>query len=218
MRYAAIHFDMDGVIADTEPLHVIAEQQTCRDFNFAIDPNEWGGFKGKTAEDIFHHLLYRYGDPKRQTVRQLIDHKTELFLGLAKKELKPIDGVLEFLRWSRDNHGVMNLVTSSNKRVQECITDAFSIGHYFDHIITGDDVTNGKPHPEPYLTSLKRSGARAEHSVIIEDSKSGIQAGLGAGCSVLGIATSHTTRELSEVEPTFIANDYATARRILELV
>ncbi len=216
MKYTAIHFDMDGVIANTEPLHVQAEQQTCRDFNFAIDPDEWGGFKGKTAYDIFDHLLHNYGDPRKNTVEELINHKTNIFIDMAKKDLQPIDGALEFLKWARDNHVVMTLVTSSNKRVQECIIESFDVGHYFDHIVTGDDITNGKPHPEPYLRSLTQSGVLGKDSVVIEDSKSGIISGLDSGCSVLAITTSHPTRELEEVNPTFIANDYIEARKILE--
>lgn len=55
-KFNAIHFDMDGVLANTEPLHVTAEQQTCEDYNFAIDPDQWGGSRGRLRKlflDIF---------------------------------------------------------------------------------------------------------------------------------------------------------------------
>ena len=203
---------MDGVIADTEPFHVAAEQQTCRDYNFAIDPNQWDGFKGQTASDIFNFLLNQYGDPRAQTVDELIDHKTELFLDMAQGSLEPIDGALDFLHWARASHDTMTLVTSSNRRVQECIIGRLGIRNLFDNIVTGDDIVNGKPHPEPYLLSIKQSGARAEGSLVIEDSKSGIQSALAAQCAVLAIATSHSLEELRQVNPTLVATDFTDAR------
>jgi HAD superfamily hydrolase (TIGR01509 family) len=215
-RFNAIHFDMDGILANTEPLHVAAEQQTCDDYDFAIDPDQWSGFKGQTAEAIFGYLLNNYGDPQSQTVDELIDHKTELFLHMAKERLEPIEGSLDFLQWARDTHEKVALVTSSNRRVQECIIGRFGVAHLFDSIITGDDISNGKPDPEPYLRSLQQTGSLAEKSLVIEDSKSGIQSGLGARCAVLAAATSHTVEELRGARPTFIAADFTDARHQLE--
>lgn len=207
---------MDGVIANTEPLHVEAEQQTCRDFDFSIQPEQWGGFKGQTADAIFGHLLEKYGRPTEQTVEQLIDHKTQLFLDMASRELEPIDGALDFLDWTRANYETVTLVTSSNRRVQECIIGRFGIAHLFDSVITGDDITNGKPHPEPYLRSMAQTNTRAESALVIEDSKSGISSALAAKCAVLAIATSHPPEELREASPTFIAVDYQDARSQIE--
>lgn len=212
--FEAVHFDMDGVLADTEPLHVAAEQQTCRDFDFDINPASWGGFKGMTAQAIFQHLLEKYGDPETQTVGELIAHKTNLFLDNAKTDLEPIDGALDFLQWARDSHDKIALVTSSNRRVQECIIGSFGIGSYFDSIITGDDITNGKPDPEPYLKSLKETDAQPESSLVIEDSKSGIRSALAAKCSVLALTTSYSAEELRQVNPTFIST-YSNARNVL---
>jgi HAD superfamily hydrolase (TIGR01509 family) len=216
MKYRAVHFDMDGVIANTEPLHVEAEQQTCHDFDFEIDSESWGDFKGMTADVIFTHLLNNYGNPETQSVEQLVDHKTRLFLEMAQSRLEPIDGALDFLQWTRDNHDLMTLVTSSNRRVQECVIGCFGVMHYFDNIVTGDDVTNGKPNPEPYLLSLEQTGSSAYDSVVIEDSKSGILSALAAKCHVLAITTSHPESELREVSPTYVVDNYRQAKTLLK--
>jgi HAD superfamily hydrolase (TIGR01509 family) len=211
-RFEAIHFDMDGVIADTEPIHVAAEKQACLDHGFEIDPADWAGFKGRTAHDIFGHLIKTYGDPKKHDVQTLIDHKTGLFLEKAKTQLQPIDGILDFLRWAREAHKKMSLVTSSNKRVQSFIIEALGIKELFDVFINGDDITKGKPHPEPYWMALKALGIGANRSVVIEDSASGIRSAKSAGCAVLAIATSHSPEELKLERPDFIAVDYTDAR------
>jgi beta-phosphoglucomutase len=210
-KYNAIHFDMDGVIADTEAFHVAAEQQTCLDFNFDIDPSEWRGFKGRTATDIFNHLIEQYGDPAVHDAETLISHKTDVFIDSLTGKLTEIDGVLNFLDWSRTNHPHMSLVTSSNRRIQTFITEALGIANLFDVIVTGDDITEGKPSPQPYLLALGKLGIRSGGSVVIEDSKSGIQSALAAGCDVLGITTSHTREELQQVSPTYIVDNYLQA-------
>lgn len=214
--FNSVHFDMDGVIANTEPLHVAAEQQTCKNFNFSINPEQWGGFKGQTADAIFGYLLSTYGNADTQTVGQLMDHKTQLFLDMASQHLEPIDGALDFLQWTKDTFEIVTLVTSSNRRVQQCITKHFGIEYLFDNVVTGDDIVNGKPHPEPYLRSLEQTNTDAEHALVIEDSKSGIKSALAAKCCVLAIATSHPPNELIEARPTFIAVDYSNARAQLE--
>lgn len=214
-KFQAIHFDMDGVIANTEPLHVAAEKQTCVDYGFDINPDDWTGFKGRTAQDIFSYLISAYGDPKKHTPEQLIDHKTTLFLKMAKTKLEPIEGITEFLNWARKEHKKMSLVTSSNKRVQSFIVDALGIGNLFDAVITGDDITEGKPSPQPYLKAAKQLNVDPNLSLVIEDSASGIQSGMKAGCAVLAVATSHTVEELLVEAPDYVAVDYLDARQQL---
>lgn len=215
-RYKAIHFDMDGVLANTEPFHVLAEQETCRNFNFDIDPKQWGGFKGRTATDIFAHLIQEYGDPEIHRPENMIAHKTDVFIESLQGKLQPIEGSMEFLEWARQEHEVVSLVTSSNRRVEQFITATFGIAKLFDTIITGDDITEGKPSPQPYQMALGQLGVSGSESIVIEDSKSGIASGLAAGCHVLGIATSHSAAELAAARPTYVAADYVAARKMLE--
>jgi len=216
-RYNAVHFDMDGVIADTEPFHVAAEQQTCRDYNFGIDPGQWSGFKGRRAEDIFSHLIQTYGDPSVHKPEDLITHKTDVLIDSLTGRLVAIEGVMDFLQWARSEHDAVSLVTSSNKRVQQFITETLGITELFDIIVTGDDISEGKPAPQPYLKALGRLGVGASESVVIEDSRSGILSSQAAGCDVLAITSSHSYAELATVSPTYIVESYPAARGALEI-
>jgi sugar-phosphatase len=69
-----------------------------------------------------------------------------------------------------------------------------------NHIITADMVTDGKPHPEPYLKGAALLGLKAEDCLVIEDSSSGAIAGHAAGCKVLATLFSHTTKELAAAD------------------
>lgn len=216
-RYKAIHFDMDGVIADTEALHVQAEQQTCRDHGIAIDTEKWMGFKGQTADAIFTHIVNIYGNgaDSRSKINELIDYKTDVVVDLIDSQLRPVDGIFMFIDWAKEKFETVALVTSSNRRVQQRIIGRMGLSDYFDTIVTGDDVQQGKPHPEPYLRSLQMSQTKPEQSVVIEDSKSGIVSATAAGCAVLAIATSHTVDELDQTAARYVASNYDHAIQLL---
>jgi HAD superfamily hydrolase (TIGR01509 family) len=211
--YKALHFDMDGVIANTEPYHVAAEIATCKDFGFPVNQSDWLGFKGRTAADIFGHLIDKYGDPKVHKPQELIARKTDRFIELAERELKPIDGALDFIEWARNEYSKIALVTSSNRRIQQFIVNAFCIADCFDQITTGDDIIKGKPDPEPYERSLRCLQVEAEESLVIEDSASGIKSAQAARCDVLAIATSHTAGELLSIvpPPNFVVDSFRVA-------
>lgn len=212
----AIHFDMDGVIANTEPLHVQAELQTCKDYGFAISEAEWGDFKGRTDLDIFTYILQNYGDKELTQLDNVMQHKTDLFIQLARESIEPFEGVLDFIAWTKQYAKAVNLVTSSNEQTKNFILKEFGLEDIFDHITTANHINNGKPHPEPYLRSVALSGIESKNSVVIEDSMSGIKSGLAAGCHVLAVTTSHPKTELETAKPTFIVEDYYQARDVLK--
>ncbi len=214
-RFEAVLFDMDGVVADTEDLHVRSEQETCVDYNFKVDPNDWGGFKGQTAASVVSYLIQKYGDPAKHNVDELISHKTEIFLGLAEQELREIEGAIMFINWSRKQFEKTALVTSSNSLVQNFITSKLGVADLFDVTVTGDDVENGKPHPEPYFKALRSIGVSARKALVVEDSISGIRSAHAAGCEVMAVTTSHTAEELEQESPLHIFEDYSQARAYL---
>jgi HAD superfamily hydrolase (TIGR01509 family) len=84
-------------------------------------------------------------------------------------------------------HGVpCALVTMSWRRVAAAVVDALPPGS-FTAVVCGDDVTNGKPHPEPYLTAAHRLGVAVGECVAIEDSPTGARSAVAAGCRTLGV-------------------------------
>lgn len=204
-------FDMDGVIIDSEKHHVAAEQQTCVDYGFDIDPDSWGGFKGSTANSIFSHLILNHGDPAKHDVESLITHKTELFIDLViQHNVQAIPGAIDLMSETRERTRAMGLVTSSNSRVQEFVVEYLDIAHLLDFAVNGDDVVNGKPDPEPYQLGLQRAKSEPSKTLVAEDSKNGIASGRAAGCFVVAVTTSHPAEELVEAKPHLIAEDYAT--------
>ena len=150
----AIIFDMDGVIVDSEPLHFEAEKAILQQRGIEAPWEEWYKFTGLTDEKIFQYLVDNFTDG-RYSPEELMEAKYGIFLTLLREKLQPIPGVLEFIRWARVQYPKLALTTSSKQRIQQTVFQKFGLSSYFDVVVTGDHIQHGKPHPEPYLTTIK---------------------------------------------------------------
>lgn len=222
MRYEAFHYDMDGVIVNSEPIHVESEKDTCRYYGLDIDYATWDGFKGRTAEDIFKYLhaqhVEKHGADEIPSVAELIAHKTNAFIGLVEDgAIQPIEGAMDLIKWTnRCADGKQSLVTSSNELVMKAILRQFALEKFFPVTVSGNDIRIGKPHPGPYLKALRKTEAKATKSLVFEDSKNGIRSALGARCAVMAITSSyHDSEDLSKVNPTYIVDRWCDAPAII---
>jgi HAD superfamily hydrolase (TIGR01509 family) len=210
----AIIFDMDGVIIDSEPSHLQAELQTCKDFGIDIPTSEWEGFKGRRAIEIFTFINDNYANGAHNP-EELIAHKTRLVCALVRNQVKAIDGSMEFIKFISKKYKKIALATSTNHIVQATVFDKFGLHPYFSAIVTGTDVKHGKPHPEPYLLAAGKLEVQPSQAIVVEDSISGIKSAKSAGCQVLAITTSHLKEDLLPPKPDWIVDDYHTAKKII---
>jgi sugar-phosphatase len=77
------------------------------------------------------------------------------------------------------------------------------------HLVTGSDVTKGKPDPEPYLRGAEMLGIAASQCVVFEDASNGVRAGLAAGCRVVGVLSTHSAEALRDVGAEFVVESLA---------
>lgn len=128
------------------------------------------------------------------------------------QDAKALPGALEMLRrleelgtkWAIVTSGTMVLASSWVKIMEMPEPGAF---------VTGDTVDNGKPHPEPYLTGWEKLGLSKDAEVLaIEDAPAGVRSGKGAGCSVLGLLTTHTREQVEAAGADFIAEDLSKVK------
>lgn len=216
MHYKALIFDMDGVLVDSESLHAEAEKQTCNEYQIAIPPATWESFKGKTAHDIFSFIVETYGDKTQHNVAELISYKTNLYLTLAGQKLRLLPGALECLYKARVDFQKLALTTSSKQAIQEMVFTRFNLYPYFDAIVTGDEIQNGKPHPEPYLKTAEKLGIHPSESIVIEDSDNGVLAAKNAGALTIGLATSFPRETLLKIGADYTADTFDELQDLLE--
>ena len=205
---------MDGVLIESEFLQVEAEKFVCAKYGIVVPDHEWMTFKGRTNRSIFDYLVTTYAK-KPVSVDELIAEK-RAYVKRNISNVKMIPGALTFLLFLRDYRPrkKIALTTSTGREIQNVIFDRFHLHGYFDQTITGDDVTNGKPHPEPYRVTAERMGAQAEACVVIEDSDNGIKSAKAAGCFVVGITTSFSREVLLAAGADIIVDSYKELRKL----
>lgn len=204
---AAIIFDMDGVIADSEHLHVEAERATFQKYGIPVvgDTSE---FIGQTEQAFFTYIVQRFTNGA-YSVEELLLAKQDIFLRLLSEKLQPVPGALEFIRSARSRYAKFALVTSSARIVQKKVFDLFQLQPYFDRVITGDEIQQGKPHPEPYLKAIDAIRIPAGQCLVIEDSVNGIVAARTAGCRAIGITTSFPEEPLIAAGAEWVIREFS---------
>lgn len=184
---AAVLFDMDGLLIDSEPVWTIAEVELAGQLGGAFTPALKAAIVGTRLEVAVPTILRWYDAPAgpedvARTSAWLLERMVGLF---AAEELPLLPGAAELLA-ALNAAGVPVALVSSSYRVLVDAVLAHGVGP-FHLTLAGDEVTRGKPHPEPYLTAAGRLGVDPRDCVVLEDSPAGITAGLAAGCAVVAV-------------------------------
>ncbi|MFJ4038743.1 HAD family hydrolase [Microbacterium sp. NPDC090007] len=181
---AAVLWDMDGTLVDTEPYWMAAEVPLVERFGGTWSHEQALGMVGLALEDSAR-LLQNAGVP--WGVDEIIAHLTdEVLRQLASTGVPFRPGARELLADLR-SHGVKTaLVTMSMRRMALSIADLIDFPA-FDLVVAGDDVDKPKPHPDPYLQAARELGVDIRDTVAIEDSPNGLRSALSSGAVSLGV-------------------------------
>ena len=205
----AIIFDMDGVIVDSEPLHLQTEQMIFKQHGIEAPWSEWNKFTGLPDPVIFQYIVDNFSDGT-YSVDELLNAKYNIFLTLLYEKLQPIPGALDFIHWARKHYEKLALTTSSNKEIQQTVFKIFGLYSLFDVIITGDIIQHSKPHPEPYLKTVEALKLSAQMCMVLEDSLNGVKSAKEAGCYVVGITTTFSEEELLSAGADFVIEKFSS--------
>lgn len=187
MTTKAMLFDFDGVIADTLTYHVQAWQKVFDEYKVDISPEDVFLLEGRMAEDICKLLAEKKGlSLDHARIEQITKQKRAIYNQITKATVYPsIRTLLEYLKIKFVKKA---LVTGSIiKNILPVVGNDFL--KFFDVIITGDQVTHTKPHPEPYLTAAEKLGVKPEECIVIENAPSGITAAKKAGMFCIAVKT-----------------------------
>lgn len=205
MLIKTIFFDLDGVVIDSEKLHLRALGLTLEKNGILFQHTILDGFVGRSDKSFFQYV-YENID-YRIDIEDFLKQKDALFESLLA-ELRFVEGFTDFMHVVKDANIQTALVTSSSLQTVQKVDRLLNFSHSFDIIITEDDTIKHKPHPDPYLLALERSGADKEATIIIEDSINGIIAGKAAGCIVCGLTTSFDGTTLKNAGADFVFESY----------
>jgi HAD superfamily hydrolase (TIGR01509 family) len=194
-----IIFDMDGVIADTERVKAdVTRQMLAAEFGIMIDYEDFHyQYSGRKFSEVIKILLH---DQTEETIAEFTKRRYEEVLQRLPKDCMPVPGIYELLDFLDDKKIPYGVSTGASKATAEVTLKTMNITHRLQAVSTSGDVTNGKPHPEPYLRTAKLMGLDISQTVAIEDAENGIKAAKGAGLFVIGLQIHSTDRQLIEAD------------------
>ncbi|MEA5512486.1 HAD-IA family hydrolase [Nodularia sp. UHCC 0506] len=203
---AAILFDLDGTIVNTDPIHYQAWQKMLLSYDITIDETFYksrisGRLNPEIVKDILPQLTVIEGE-------KFADEKETLFRQLAP-HLQALHGFAELIKWTETHQLKRALVTNAPRQNAEFMLEVLGIKEIFHTIVLADDCVAGKPDPEPYQVALNNLEILAEQAIALEDSPSGIRAAVGAGIRTIGIASTHDPQILQQVGTFMAIPDFA---------
>jgi HAD superfamily hydrolase (TIGR01509 family) len=202
----AIIFDFDGIIADTEPLHYAGLRRTLTEIGIDLTESDYyANYLGYDDRGCFTAALsahHRPVDP--ETIARLVARKASAYLESVKHQDVIFPGVRQFVR-DAAQHYPLAIASGALRHEIEYILKEAGLRHAFLTIISAENVTQGKPDPQPFLFALKAlqqhdPNLSAASCLVIEDSLPGVRSAKSAGMKVLAVANTHTTQDLQEAD------------------
>jgi beta-phosphoglucomutase len=178
-------FDMDGVVIDSHPAHREAWKAFLAAVGRTISDSELDIIlDGGKREEILKHFLGNL------TAEQIFEYGKlkDRILQNHRDRLAPMSGVVDFLDQLCDCGIRIALATSAGRqRVCQTLIE-LGISHYFETVVTGDDVNAGKPDPAIYRLAASRMQEEPRYLLAVEDAVSGVKAARSAGMRCVGLA------------------------------
>lgn len=190
LKIKAVFFDMDGIIFDSMPYHAQAWVYALDCFGMPFTPYEAYMNEGRTGsatiDTVFQNVLGR--EATEEEKKKIYKFKTDKFDEL--NTITPMAGVFDLLKKVKAQGLQIYVVTGS---AQESLLSNFD-KHFpgiFDHkkMVTANDVTIGKPNPEPYLKALEKAKLQPFEAVVIENAPLGIESSVAAGIFTIAVNT-----------------------------
>ncbi|WP_136681562.1 HAD family phosphatase [Neptunomonas sp. XY-337] len=193
MSYAAILFDHDGTLVDSEGTHLTLWREAIAPFGATITGDEyWQRLLGVPAEQNAADLIQLRQLPT--TVPDLVATKERLTQAfLASSYFPAMDSADALVRFAAQ-HLPIALVSGSQGFCIEASLQGHRWKELFTVVVTADDVTRNKPEPDSYLMALDRLNVAGRPCIAIEDTQSGVRAALAAGLDVVAIRNSHSAQ------------------------
>ena len=199
-------FDMDGVLVDSTPA-------------VARVWNRWATERGFDDPDSI--VKRAHGRPSLSTIRELLPNADpEIHAAeddwMERAEIEDVADVIALLGarelLSSLPPDQFAVVTSATRDLAEVRLRAAGLRSYIRHLVTANDITHGKPDPEPYLKGAAALALSPPDCIVLEDATAGVQSGKAAGARVIGLRTTSSDEELRAAGTDWIVSDCSFAR------
>jgi HAD superfamily hydrolase (TIGR01509 family) len=199
MHLKAFIFDMDGVMLDSEPIHLEAYNKVLVPFGVSITmPVFKEKYMGKRGMQVSEKIVEAYSLPlTAENLHQMKRAEHENFL--KNRELPVTPGLKEAIQEMK-KLVTLALASNSNPTSISIIVERLGVKEYFSLLLSGSNVPSGKPAPDIYLKTAEELGVKPNECAVLEDSPVGVTAAKAAGMACIAITTTHSREELAEAD------------------
>ncbi|HEY4013227.1 MAG TPA: HAD family phosphatase [Polyangiaceae bacterium] len=207
-------FDFDGVLVDSEPVHLAAFNDVLAPFGVTIDEEAYAeSYLSLDDAGVFREVLTRRAGraPDEREVRALVQAKAPRFLERFAAGFRVFPGAAEVVA-RRAARGIVGIVSGALETEIAFAMGKMSISEAVSFVVSAERTTAGKPHPAPYLLALEelRGLGHAAGVVVVEDSLGGVASAKAAGLRCVGVAHTYTAPELTEAGADAVVADLAS--------
>jgi beta-phosphoglucomutase len=198
---AAVVFDFDGVLVDSEPLHLRAYQEVLEPLGTSLPREEYySRYLGFDDDGVFRSVAEsRNWTLDDNQIKALIAEKGTVFDGLLAQGEVLYPGVAQCVG-SLAAHWPLGIASGSMRHEIETMLRGRSLDRFFRFIVASGDTPVGKPAPDPYARAASLHGVPPEQCVAIEDSRWGIESAKAAGLWCIGITNTYPVSELMDAD------------------
>jgi beta-phosphoglucomutase len=209
LKTSTFVFDMDGTLVDNAGVHSQIWLGLLAELGVHVSSEELRRrTSGKTNVQILREMLGT--GVSDGVIHDLAERKETRYRAIYGPRLKPIKGLGCFLSEVRRLGLSMAVATAADRTNIGFVLSGLRIGAFFDVIVGSEDVTEGKPNPEAFLTAARRLGVAPTHCLVFEDSLAGLEAADRAGMRAVAVATTVDIRELQDLPAVVrVIEDYA---------
>ena len=206
--FAAVLFDLDGVLIDTTELHYRVWDEFARSKGFVPTRQQLLATNGRRADETIR--LWLGSDLSDHQIAAITADREMYFNRLLEVEPVPaVPGAIEYVRELRAAGVPAGVATSATPENARTSLAKVGLVEAFGAVVTAADVKNGKPDPEPYLKLAAALGFDAADCVVIEDSVSGIRSARASGAKCLALATTFPMSQLAAERPDWLVPGFA---------
>lgn len=177
-------FDMDGVLVDSAEPHFQSWRLLAEECGVTVTREQFSSTFGRHNADIIPAI---FGKSSRERIAELADRKEQLYRDLIREKPPLVDGAVRLIQTLHDA-GVPMAVGSSAPRANiELILDALGARQTIGVVVSGDDVSRGKPDPQVFQLACERLELAPSKCVVVEDAPVGVEAGRAAGARTVAV-------------------------------
>jgi HAD superfamily hydrolase (TIGR01509 family) len=185
----AVAFDLDGLMFNTEVHYEAVGQELMRRRGHVFTKELRDKMMGRPPPGVFQVMIDEHGLSDQSEAMAL--ESDQIFRSILDESLDVMPGLLDLLDLLESRRIPKGIATSSRRTHVDYVLGRFDLTTRFNFIISAENVTHGKPHPEIYLNAAKRHGVDPRNMLVLEDSQAGCRAALAAGAVTVAVPGPH---------------------------